>query len=224
MAARRAAAKLAQQGLSNLSITEKKDAKGDSKGDPKDSEGNSKFAVKSYGTKGKEIKVKANFFKITLNNSPNYYHYNIEIVPEGAASQSDASLASESSRVASVPAQSPSTSQASAAQSGKSKGKGRKAAAAKRAGVDPSASDPVVSSPAVSAGDSASGPSTSSPSTSSPSASSPPAKQPAPASVPTKTPKSKRVPKQLHNDIFSAVFHSFPTFKCNYLPVFDGEN
>ena len=102
------------------------------------------FAKKKYGTMGRPCELFVNFFKIQLNKStPNYFHYNIEILKEEEAKAGGG-------------------------------GGGRKAA-----------NQPKKDS----------------------------------------TPKSKKSPKRLNDDIFREVFRKFPqVFQINkVLPVFDGE-
>lgn len=166
------------------------------------------------------MKLKVNFFKISLAKCPDIYHYNIEIIPERlaqpgelAACAKPAQSGTPSAAVSSVVSANPPAA-SEPKQSGKPKGKGRKAAAAKAAGIDlPAKSTPAASSSGASASSPAASASTPAASTS----------QPLPDSK-SKTPRSKRVPKELHNVIFRAIFTSYPVFKCDgILPFFDGE-
>lgn len=110
------------------------------------------YAPKRYGKMGVPVDLLVNFFKIDINpQTPNYFHYNIEILKnEGSV------------------------------QSAPSKGKGRKAAAQA-------------------------------------------SQQPQQPKKDT-TPKSKKMPKKVHDQVFAEMLKKHKNvFNCPYPPVFDGE-
>lgn len=205
----------------------------------------SKFVQKSPGTQGTHAKVVSNFFEITVEkSSPDFFQYNVEIIPKHLANPDDLAAAEKPNQTAN-PRPAPSVDQpAPAKQSGKPKGSGRRAAAAKRAGIDLTAkSSPAIASSRPAAKVSANGP-TAKENGSTNKENSPPANCPATnASTPETIAndlkacsiqakpneasgfkaRSKRLPKERLNDIFDAVFSRFRVFQCNVEPFTDGE-
>lgn len=123
-----------------------------------------KFAPKRAGTMGQPVDLFVNFFKIDISpQTPNYFHYNIEILKDDGSVQPTTS----------APVQ--------------AKGKGRKAAQAQKMQQQ----QPQASS-----------------------------QQPKKDT----TPKSKKMPKRVHEEVFAQLLKQHQTvFNCPYPPVFDGE-
>ena len=172
------------------------------------------FAPKKYGSLGKE-KFRTNFFKIELiADSPSIFHYNIEIIPKRFDPQSSDVNSCESPTVPPLGA----VAKAPVAQSGKPKGKGRKAAAAKKAGIDLTSYRPVASTSRPVQVAQAAGANDQVAAANDQAAGANGTKKPDESSEPAKMLKNRPAPKHLQNDIFRAVFDS----KLECLPAFDG--
>ena len=188
----------------------------------------SDFALKRYGTQGNLVKLKSNFFKIDLVDTPTFYHYNINMDRGRLTISEEAALRIIQSAAQTVAAQPPAASttvapKAPAAQSGKAKGPGRRKAMAAKNGIDLTsnsltngASRPAANALAANANGLPATMNDLAISTNG-------ANQPDDPSEPPKTAKGKRAPRESLK-IFKALFSIYSKdLKCDYLPFFDGE-